>query len=80
MRRNRFPPGSRPSCVRNILLDAGALIALFACDDKHHRHFDDLVTALSDDGLRLSTTCPCVVEASYLLEPPQRFENFFTIL
>jgi predicted nucleic acid-binding protein len=60
--------------VRNVLLDAGALIALFACDDKHHAHFDELVTTLSAGGLRLSTTCPCVVEASYLLDAPQRFE------
>ena len=60
--------------MRNVLLDAGALIALFACDDKHHAHFDKLITTLSVRGLRLSTTCPCVVEASYLLDAPQRFE------
>lgn len=29
---------------------------------------------LSIKGLRLITTWPCVVEASYLLEMPQRFE------
>ena len=60
--------------MRNVLLDAGALIALFATDDKHHAHFDDRVTTLAIDGLRLSTTCPCLVEASYLLATPQRFE------
>jgi uncharacterized protein len=60
--------------VRSALLDAGAVIALFAPDDRHHRRFDDLVAELSEDGLQLLTTWPCIVEASYLLDPPHRFE------
>lgn len=60
--------------MRNTLIDAGPLIALFASDDKHHSHYDRLVSELSADGLRLVTTWPCVVEASYLLDPPFRFE------
>ena len=60
--------------MRNVLIDAGPLIALFACDDKHHCYFDGLVTELSVTGLRLLTTWPCVIEASYLLDIPQRFE------
>jgi uncharacterized protein len=60
--------------VRSVLLDAGALIALFAIDDRHHQRFDRVVAELSRDGLRLLTTWPCVVEASYLLAPPNRFE------
>jgi uncharacterized protein len=60
--------------VRSVLLDSGPLIALFAVDDKHHARFDDLVRDLSQEGLRLMTTWPCVVEVSYLLEPRQRFE------
>jgi hypothetical protein len=60
--------------VRNILIDAGPLIALFASDDKHHAHYDRLVSELSADGLRLVTTWPCVVEASHLLDPPFRYE------
>ena len=60
--------------MRNVLLDSGALIALFAGDDKHHHRFDQLVTILSDEGLRLLTTWPCIVEAAYLLNTPQRFE------
>lgn len=60
--------------MRNVLLDAGPLIALFAVDDKHHRRFDGLVKALSVKGLRLLTTWPCIVEASYLLDVPHRFE------
>ena len=60
--------------MRNILLDAGPIIALFAVDDKHHQRYDKLVSKLSSEGLRLLTTWPCVVEASYLLGFPQRFE------
>lgn len=69
---------SRPRCekssVRNVLIDSGAIIALFAGDDKHHARYDALVTELSIQGLRLLTTWPCVVESSYLLGIPQRFE------
>jgi predicted nucleic acid-binding protein len=60
--------------VRNILIDAGPLIALFALDDKHHRRFDAFVLSHSEKGLRLITTWPCVVEAAHILDAPQRFE------
>ncbi len=60
--------------MRNILIDAGPLVALFATDDKHHRRLDARLAALAEEGLRLLTTWPCVVEAAYLLDPPQRFE------
>jgi predicted nucleic acid-binding protein len=60
--------------VQSVLLDSRPLIALFAVDDKYHAHYDDLVTELAPDGLRMLTTWPCIVEAAYLLELPQRFE------
>lgn len=60
--------------MQSVLIDSGPLIALFAVDDKHHQRFDDLITALAPDGLRLLTTWPCIVEASYLLAAPQRYE------
>jgi uncharacterized protein len=60
--------------VRNVLVDAGPLVALFATDDKHHARYDGLVTALSSDGLRLVTIWPCVVEASSVLDTRWRFE------
>lgn len=60
--------------MRSCLIDSGPLIALFAVDDNHHARFDALVKDLSARGLRLLTTWPCIVEASYLLEIPQRFE------
>jgi uncharacterized protein len=60
--------------VRNVLLDAGPIVALFATDDSHHAKFDAALRRLAGDGLRLLTTWPCIVEAAYLLEAPQRFE------
>ena len=60
--------------MRNILIDSGPLIALFASDDKHYSRFDNLLTELSAGGLRLLSTWPCVVEASYMLDIPQRYE------
>jgi len=60
--------------VRSCLIDSGPLIALFAVDDRAHARFDTIVKELSVGGLRLITTWPCIVEASYLLEIPQRFE------
>jgi predicted nucleic acid-binding protein len=60
--------------VRSCLIDSGPLIALFAVDDHHHARFNTIVKELSAGGLRLITTWPCIVEASYVLEIPQRFE------
>ena len=60
--------------MRNVLIDAGPLIALFAVDDAHHDRYDTLVTEAAVNGLRLVTTWPCVTEASHILDAPLRFE------
>ena len=60
--------------MRSVLLDTGPQIALFASDDNHHARFYNLITELGEEGLRLMTTWPCVVETSHLLDRPQRFE------
>ena len=60
--------------MRNVLIDAGPLVALFAADDAHHARYDALIAAAATDGLRLVTTWPCVIEASYILDAPWRFE------
>ena len=60
--------------MRSVLVDSGPLIALFAVDDRHHQRFDERVSSLSAEGLRLLTTWPCIVEAFYLLGSPQRYE------
>ena len=59
----------------SALIDSGALIARFAVDDEFHLHFDRLVTEISAaGGARFLITWPCVVEASYRLNAPHRFE------
>ncbi len=60
--------------MRSVLLDSGPIIALFAVDDRHHKRFDQHVQTLARAGLRLITTWPCIVEASYILKPEQRYE------
>lgn len=60
--------------MRNVLIDAGPLIALFAIDDAHHARYDRFVTESAVSDLRLVTTWPCVIEASYILDAPLRFE------
>ena len=50
------------------------MVALFAPDDDHHKRFDTLVKKLAPEGLRLLTTWPCIIEAAYLLDAPQRFD------
>ncbi len=50
------------------------MIALFAVDDRHHKRFDRIIENLAPQGLRLLTTWPCIVEAAYLLDTPQRYE------
>ena len=60
--------------MRSILTDPGSLIPLFAVDDKHPDHYDQLISELSATELREVMTWPCIVEASYLLGIPQRFE------
>ena len=60
--------------MRNVLIDAGPLVALFATDDLHHVRYNRIVEDAAAEGLRLVTTWPCVVEASYILDAPWRFE------
>lgn len=60
--------------MRSILIDAGPLIALFSIDNKHYDRYNDMVATMAVDGLRLVTTWPCVVEASYLLNNQNRYE------
>jgi hypothetical protein len=65
-----------PRCTRPIASCGGSQMFArrLAVDDRHHRRFDELVGALAEDGLRLLTTWPCIVETSYLLAMRQRFE------
>lgn len=60
--------------MRNILADTGPLVAFFSPDDIHRPRFEDALALCERDGVRLVTTWPCIVEASYLLQASRRFE------
>ena len=55
------------------LLDAGPLVALFDPDDVAHSHYRQLLSN-EPAGWRLTTTWPCVVEASHFLSAPARWK------
>ena len=55
------------------LVDAAALVAAFGVHQKHGAHYRDLLKRAAAEAWSLSTTWPCVVEASHLLDVPQRY-------
>ena len=55
------------------LVDAGPLVALFGSAQPQQARYEALFKKASDEGWALATTWPCIVEASYLVMPPQRF-------
>ncbi len=55
------------------LLDTGPLVALFAPDDVAHTHYRELLHD-ERDGWHLTSTWPCVVEASHCLPAPARWQ------
>lgn len=55
------------------LVDTAALVAAFGVNQKHGAHYRDLLKCAATQGWSLSTTWPCVVEASHLLDVPQRY-------
>lgn len=56
-----------------VLVDAGPMVAVFGAKQPRAKHYLDLFKKAADMNWSLSTTWPCVVEASYLLAPPQRY-------
>lgn len=56
-----------------VLVDAGPMVAVFGAKQPRAQHYLDLFKRAADMNWSLSTTWPCVVEASYLLAPPQRY-------
>lgn len=60
--------------MRNVLLDAGPLVAVFSPGDRWRARYETLIADAARSGLRLLTTWPCIVEASHLLDPPRNFE------
>ncbi len=55
------------------LVDAGPLVALFGSAQPQQARYEALFKKASDEGWALATTWPCIVEASTLVMPPQRF-------
>ena len=55
------------------LVDAGPMVALFGRQQTHTHRYVELFRVASQEGWTQFTTWPCVVEASYLLQPPQRY-------
>jgi len=59
--------------MASALIDASAMVAAFAPNDPAAERYQDLLELASLEQWSLSTTWPCVVEASYLVPPPHRF-------
>lgn len=55
------------------LIDASAMVAAFGKDEPNAARYLSLLRQAAEEHWSLSTTWPCVVEASYLVTPPQRF-------
>lgn len=59
--------------MASVLVDAGPMVAAFGMEQARAAHYLLLFQKASQFQWSLSTTWPCVVEASYLLAPPQRY-------
>jgi uncharacterized protein len=59
--------------MASALVDASAMVALFARGQPHAERYHELLELASLEHWSLSTTWPCVTEASYLVDPPARF-------
>ena len=55
------------------LVDAGPLVAAFGANQPQGKRYQALFKLAADELWSLATTWPCIVEASYLLDPPQRY-------
>ncbi|MBS0449142.1 MAG: PIN domain-containing protein [Proteobacteria bacterium] len=58
--------------MASALVDASAMVAAFGLGQRHAQRYHDLLQLASLERWSLSTTWPCVVEAAYLVAPPQR--------
>ncbi|MEY2954028.1 MAG: hypothetical protein RLZZ401_2115 [Pseudomonadota bacterium] len=59
--------------MASALIDASAMVAAFCESEPQSRRYQDLLRLAALEHWSLSTTWPCVVEASYLVQPPARF-------
>jgi predicted nucleic acid-binding protein len=55
------------------IVDASAMVALFGRDQADHPHYSQLFAKAAHEHWSLTSTWPCITEASYLLGLPHRF-------
>jgi uncharacterized protein len=55
------------------IVDAGAMVMLFGRQEPRKAHFVQLFDQAASEHWSLSSTWPCITEASYLLGLPQRY-------
>jgi predicted nucleic acid-binding protein len=55
------------------LVDGSALVAAFGASQPKASYYQSLFQQAAEQQWSLSTTWPCVTEASYLVSPPQRY-------
>ena len=55
------------------LVDAWPLVAAFGANQPQGKRYQALFKLAADELWSLATTWSCIVEASYLLDPPQRY-------
>jgi predicted nucleic acid-binding protein len=55
------------------LIDASAMVAAFGSAQPKAAHYQGLLRLAAEQHWALSSTWPCVTEASYLVAPPQRY-------
>jgi uncharacterized protein len=60
--------------MASVLIDASALVAAFVTSEPKNQHYRELFQLAALEHWSLSTTWPCVAEASYMVRPPERFE------
>ena len=60
--------------MASALIDASVLVAVFGQNEPRAQHYAELLALAAMEHWALSTTWPCVVEASHLVPPPNRFE------
>ena len=57
----------------SAIVDASAMVALFGRDQADHPHYSQLFARAAQERWSLTSTWPCITEASYLLGLPHRF-------
>jgi uncharacterized protein len=60
--------------MASVLLDAGVMVALFGDHEPHSARYHALFRQAAQERWHISTTWPCVVEASHLLGPRHRHQ------